>query len=154
MQKEKKEYKYFTKAINLGNGKRKYIRGKTKRELDRKVMQYYVSIGKGNMHDIVDSDMTVGELAELWLEKSKRPTVRPQTYDLYRARIEYHLYPSIGDMRLCDVRAIHIIDAVNSHGYGAKEANKGFLSTVRAVFQFAVDNNLLAKSPVPKRMSA
>ena len=147
----KKEYKYFTKAIPLPNGKRKYIRGKTERELNRKVLEFMASLGREEID--VSSDMTVEELAELWLAQVKKPSVKPQSYRVYEDRVRCHLIPAIGSMKISDVKLIHIIHAVNNYGYGAKQSNDRLLSVIRAIFSFAVDNDLLAKSPANGRVN-
>lgn len=146
-----KEYKYFTKAVPMPNGKRKYIRAKTKRELDRKVLDFQIQMANGRID--VSSDMTVEQVAELWLEKVKRPSVRPQTFEVYEDRVRCHLLPALGDMKIGDVKMVHVIDAINRHGFKSKDANKRYMSTVRAVFRFAVDNDMISKSPVPDRMT-
>ena len=42
-----KKYEYYTKAIPLPNGKRKYVRAKTKEELERKVAELKTELGLG-----------------------------------------------------------------------------------------------------------
>lgn len=151
MKKEYKDYHYLTKAIALPNGKRKYFRAKTKRELDRKVLEFQIAQAQGKV--VVSADMTVEELATTWLASIKKPSVRPQTFAVYEDRIQCHLIPSIGSMQIGDVRMVHIVDAVNNYGYRSKEGNKRYMTTLRAIFKFAVDNDLLGKSPVPDRMT-
>jgi len=146
-----KEYKYFTKAVPLPDGRRKYIRAKTKRELDKKVLEFQIGLAQEKV--VVSNDMTVEQLGTMWLEKVKRPSVRPQTFKCYEDRLKYHVFPFIGDMRVQDVRLIHIIDLVNTHGYGSKDTNKKFLSQVRALFNFAVSNEIIRKSPAADRIT-
>lgn len=149
--KEYKDYNYFTKAISLPNGKRKYIRAKTRRELDKKVLEF--QIAQANGRAVVSSDMTVEQLAEMWLEKVKRPSVKPQSFRVYEDRLRCHLIPAIGDMKASDVRLVHILEVMNTHGYKSKDANKRLMTTIRAVFRFAVDNEIIARSPAPDRIT-
>ena len=151
MAKEYKDYGYLTKAIQLPNGKRKYIRAKSKRELDRKVLDFMVQMAQHKV--TVTNDMTVEQLGVMWLDKVKRPSVREQSYNNYRNRLLYHVFPYIGDMRVQDVKLIHIIDIVNSHGYKSKAANRGLMSTIRALFRFAVNNEIILRSPAEERVS-
>ena len=150
MAKEYKDYKYLTKAITLPDGKRKYIRAKTKRELDKKVLQFMIEQAQDT--PVVSNDMTVEQLGTLWLEKVKRPTLRPQSFSVYEGRLQYHVFPFIGSMRVQDVKLIHIIDIVNVHGYKSKDANRGLLTTLRSMFAFAVDNEIIRKSPAASRI--
>lgn len=151
MAKEYKDYKYLTKAITLPDGRRKYIRAKTKRELDKKVLEFQIEQAQGKV--VVSNDMTVEQLGDLWMEKVKKPTVRPQTFQNYVNRMKYHVYPFIGDMRVQDVKYIHIVDIVNAHGYECREANRGLLSMLRAMFRFAVSNDIIQKSPATDRIT-
>lgn len=144
--KEYKDYGYLTKAVPLPGGGRKYIRAKTKRELDRKVLEFQIAQAQGKV--VVASDMPVRDLAVQWLEMVKRPAVKSQTYDSYVDRIYGHLIPAIGEMKVSEVKAIHIIDMMNNYGYKSKGASKYLLTTTRAVFRFAVENDLISKSPV------
>ncbi len=72
-----KEYKYFTKAVPMPNGKRKYIRAKTKRELDRKVLDFQIAMAQGKI--VVSNGMTVKELAYMWLDQVKKTAVPHET---------------------------------------------------------------------------
>lgn len=101
----------------------------------------------------IDSDTTVEELALLWLTKEKRPSVRPQTYEVYEDRVNCHLIPYLGSMRVADVRGFHVVDVVNRHGYASKEANKRLLSTIRSIFEWGVNNEVIRKSPIPSRLT-
>lgn len=148
--KEYKDYHYLTKAVTLPDGKRKYIRAKTRRELDKKVLEFKIAQARGEI--IISSDLTVAQVAELWLAKVKNPTVKPQSYRVYEDRINCHLIPALGDMKIGDVKMVHILDLMNSYGYKTKDSNKRLLTTVRAIFRFAIDNEMLAKTPVPDRM--
>ena len=147
----KKEYKYYTKAIPLPDGKRKYIRAKTKRELEKKVLQFKIDMAQGKL--VVSNDMTVEQLGTMWLERVKKPSVKQQTFNVYEDRLQIHVFPYIGDMKVQDVRLIHIIDIMNAHGYSTKEANRGLLSSIRALFRFAISNDLISKSPCTDRIT-
>lgn len=151
MAKEFRDYGYLTKAITLPNGKRKYFRATTKRELDRKVLEFQIAQARNEI--VVSPNITVTELATMWLEKVKRPTVKQQSYDIYEDRVNCHILPAIGDMRIGDVKMVHILDTITNYGYKAKDANKRLMTTLRAIFKFAVDNDMLAKSPCPERMT-
>ena len=45
--KSKKKYNYLTKAILMPDGTRRYIRGKTKEELDEKVLRVQILVKAG-----------------------------------------------------------------------------------------------------------
>lgn len=73
MDKPAKTYQYFTKAIPLPNGKRKYVRAKTKEELDAKVRELENLMSRGV--DIGDHTIFV-DLAQTWYDVYKKPNLR------------------------------------------------------------------------------
>ncbi len=146
VKKEYNDYGYLTKAIRLPNGKRKYIRAKTKKELDKKVLEFQIEMAQGKI--VVAGNMAFRDLAMQWLEQVKKPVVKPQTYKVYEDRVTCHLVPALGDMPIDEIKAIHIINMLNNYGYPSKSTNKYLLSTARSIFQFAVENDLIPKSPV------
>ena len=149
--KEYKDYHYLTKAVTLPDGKRKYIRAKTRRELDKKVLEFQISLARNDI--FISPDITVEQLATLWLEKVKKPSVKPQSYAIYSAHVTHHIVPAIGSMKISDVKMVHILEILNEHGFKSKDANRKLLTSVRAIFRFGVENDMLQKSPVPARMS-
>ena len=102
MAKQKKEaQRYFTKALRCPDGSRKYIRGKTKEELERKVMQAQAELGMGiNIND----NTTVVQFAQMWVDVYKRPNVKPQTVSSILNRLNSHILPVIGGKRMRDVK--------------------------------------------------
>ena len=60
-----KKYQYKTKAIQLPDGTRKYLRGKTQEELDEKVLKAQILVNSGV--DIC-SEETFGHFAQMWYD--------------------------------------------------------------------------------------
>ena len=76
---QKTKPRYLTKALRCPDGSRKYIRGKTQEELDRKVREAQAQLGMGiNIND----NTLVGEFAQIWVDVYKRPNVKPQSLDV------------------------------------------------------------------------
>ena len=150
--KEYKDYKYLTKAITLPDGRRKYIRAKTKRELDKKVLDFQLKMAQGKV--VVENDMTVMQLAEMWLRVVKEPALKGQSYDVYRREVDLHIVPALGEMKVSDVRPVNIYDLINNYGYKGKGSNRKLLSHTRTLFEFAVENKIISESPVPKHIAA
>lgn len=72
-EKTKKKYQYRTKAIQMPDGSRKYIYGKTQEELDEKVLEARILMKSGV--DIA-SDETFGHFAQVWYDIYKKPYLR------------------------------------------------------------------------------
>jgi integrase len=146
MEKEKKKYKYYTKALLCPDGRRKYIRGKTKKELEAKVQAVQAELNLGiNIND----DTTFGQLAQLWIDLIKRPRLRPQSVKTVLSRINTHLMPTLAQVRVRDIRSAHIVQAMNGVSKLSKGTQALLLSDLRAIFNFAVENQLILRSPVP-----
>lgn len=74
--KTKKKYTYSTKAVLMPDGTRKYIRAKTREELDEKVLQAQILVKSGV--DIC-SEETFGHFAQMWFDIYKKPYLREKT---------------------------------------------------------------------------
>src|SRR5215210_9486757 len=46
------------------------------------------------------SDMTVGELLDLWLEQEMPKTVRPENQETYHIVVNKHLKPALGEIKV------------------------------------------------------
>lgn len=146
MKTEKKSYRYLTKAITCPDGSRKYIRAKTQKELDAKVRAALVELDRGiNIND----NTTFGELAQMWLDVVKKPRLRPQSLMPILSRINKHLMPSLGPMRVRDIKPFHVSTVLRDMSYLARQTQNLVLSDLKAIFRFGVDNQIIPSSPVP-----
>lgn len=147
----KKKYEYKTTTIRLPDGRRKYIRAKTKKELEEKVKaaQRELSLGVD-----ISSDITFREYADNWLTVRKAPYLSPNTLIACRARLENHVYPIIGSMKVRDIRASHILYVMRGVSYLCRGSQSQVLGALRNIFNLAVDDNLILRSPVPLTLTA
>ena len=147
MAKKKAAPKSYATHITTPSGERVFVRGKTKEELDRKILQARIELHAGV--DIT-SDILFKDYAETWLAAYKQGRVRPTTYTLHRTNLDLHVLPFFGDMRLKDVRATHIQMFINTlRGY-SKSLQTKCLQQVRSIFQAAEADGLIVRSPVLK----
>lgn len=145
----RKEYK--TKTITLPNGKRKYITAKSTDELKEKTLTARLQLRAG-----VDlSDQTaVGELAQLWFDIEKKPSVRESTANFWAGIIERNILPYLSSRPVRDVLPIQIHNLMNAAGEKSQSEARHTLQALRGMFNMAVDNNLIVKSPVPVSLKA
>lgn len=137
--------KYLTKALRCPDGKRKYIRAKTQKELDEKVQRAQLELCMGiNIGD----NTTFRELTRTWLDFCKRPKVNENTIRLITITLDHHVLPYIGHLRVRDIRPVHIARVMSEAAELAKGTQAALLSRMREVFQFAIDNRVIAVSPV------
>ena len=145
MAKKKSAPKTHATHITTPTGDRVYVRGRTKEELEKKVLQARIE-----MHAGVDitSDLTFREYAETWLTAYKKGKVRPTTYTLHETNLRLHILPFFGEMKLKDVKAIHIQLFLGTITEYSKSLQTKCLQMVRAIFRSAATDGLIVRSPV------
>lgn len=143
--------KLYTKTITTPTGKRKYIRATTKEELERKYQQAKLEIGAGV--DITDAT-TFGEFAQLWFNTYKRPNLRENSKEDCLYILNNHILPPLSAMRMRDIKPVHIRGVMsNLAGYSRSVQGKA-VQILRAIFNAAVENHLLLRSPVSPALKA
>ena len=80
---------------------RKSYSGKTKQEVLDKMDADRVDFRRGSY--VADDDTTVGEWAEYWLERRKKPSVKEQTYNHLWSHLHNYILPYLGDVKLQDL---------------------------------------------------
>lgn len=125
-------------SIRTINGKRVAFRGKTDREVDRKILEYKEQAEKGR---------TVREVLEEW-QRDKEPRVSESTRVAYRAPVG-RLLDALGDRRVREVKPIdlvRILTDMQAKGFalGAVKLQK---TVILQVFRFAVIRGDVDVSP-------
>lgn len=147
---EKKKPRYFTKALRCPDGSRKYIRGKTKAELEEKVRVAMTELGYGvNIND----NTRVVEFAQMWVDTYKRRKMKPQSVAVVLSMLNNHILPVIGAMRVRDVKPADCVLVLTSSGDLAVATSKLIRSIMQEMFTCAVENNLILRSPVTRAVA-
>lgn len=140
-------------AVYLGDGKYKYVYAANNKELERKVQEVKLQLGKGI--DVTAERDTFGEWADRWL-KLKKPEISAKRYAAYQYTVGH--FKSIAHMPICKIRAIDIQDIVSeaAEGGAAKQTLSQYKSVCRQIIQMAVDNRVLDYNPavavkIPKK---
>lgn len=136
----------YTTTVALPNGSRKWVRAKTKEELEKKKAELLVQIGAGL--DVLDGS-TFGQFAAIWLDTYKRPYLREKSLQSIENALNNHILPYLDAVPLKKVTPIQIQLIMAKLSNKSKSLNNQVRQTLRNVFDAAVDNNLLLKSPVP-----
>ncbi len=99
------------------------------------------------------SDMTVDELYEQWI-KIKEKTVRIGTFDGHVRKYKNHIKPVLGDMKLKDLKALHIQNLFNVLAdAGLKSSTISETRyTLKNMLDFAVDNEIMENNPCRKSL--
>jgi integrase len=98
-------------SVSIGYGvdgrpKRKYVSGKTRAEVNRKVTTLRAQHQSGI--PIGTAVPTVKAFLEDWLETSVKPHTRQRTYDSYKSHVRVHLIPAIGRHKLDKLTPQHV----------------------------------------------
>lgn len=97
---------------------------------------------------VTPASITFGAWAEKWLETYKKPYVKPQTYEnTYRYVLYRHLLPVFGSARLSDIRPIDVQRFFTQQQKYSLSNQKKTLNTMHAIFDTAIDNDLIYKNP-------
>lgn len=143
--------KLYTKTITTPTGKRKYIRATTKEELERKYQQAKLEIGAGV--DITDAT-TFGEFAQLWFNTYKRPSLRENSKENLLYILNHYIMPQLAAMRLRDIKPVHIRGVMSSLTGYSRSVQSKTVQVLRSIFNAAVENHLLLRSPVSPALKA
>lgn len=130
--------------VAIGNGKSKFVYAQTKKELDRKVTELKIKLGKGI--DVQAAEDTFGEWAERWL-KQKKTEVSVKRFTSYKAAVAK--FEDLNDIPLNKIRAIDLQDVINDQAaQGRSEQTlKIYRMTVSQIYQLAMDNRVVEYNP-------
>lgn len=126
-----------------GKRKYKYVYARTQKELNEKVDEVKIKLGKGL--DILAQRDTFREWAERWL-RLKKTEVSPHRYYVYECRVK-NLSP-IAEQEIYRIRTIDIQDIIIncSDKYSFKVLVE-IKSTARQIFSYAIDNRVIDYNP-------
>lgn len=86
--------------------KRKYIYGRRKKDVERKLAEAMGDAARGIVAD--DKNMTFGEYLDRWMNDAVRGTIRESTYSRDMYLITNHVKPTLGRIKLKNVNALHL----------------------------------------------
>lgn len=143
--------KLYTKTLALPDGTRKYFRGKTQEEAERKLLEARYRMGQGIR---IQDNTTFGEFAEMWYNIYKKPRLKsPNSRAEALNILNNHLLPYLTAYPLKAIAPVHIQAVMNAlHGKSAT-LNRKVAQYLRAIFQTAVDNGLIVRSPVTQSIA-
>lgn len=77
-----------------------------------------------------------------------RRKIKTSTLEGYNSLLKDHVLPTLGDIRITDVRPLDIEQLLKSRSSLAPKTLRNLLGVVGGIFSLAVDNDLIGKSPV------
>ena len=145
------KYQYFTKAIPLPDGRRKYIRAKTQEELDAKVAEMQELMSKGVD---ISNDMLFGQFVLQWFDVYKRPYLREKSQGITKYVVNQYILPTLGNCLPREITPMQIQALMAGMADKSNSLQSKVLIALRDIFKAAEENGLVAKSPVSSRLKA
>lgn len=143
--------KLYTVTLQLPDGTRKYFRGKTQKEAEKKRDAAKIKVGMGV--DIT-CKVTFSELADMWFDLYKKGKLHKRSEETITNTLTRYIIPVLGNMQVVDVKPIHIQQLMSSVKDYSKSTQKKVLQYTRAIFEVAVENGMIPRTPVSKSIKA
>jgi integrase len=100
------------------------------------------------------AELTIREFTEAyWKPYLDRKCVKPSTLASYNSALELHILPAFGDCQMSEVVPLQVEQFLQTRlkaGLSPK-TTRNLLGILQGIFSLAVDNDLIAKSPVRNR---
>ncbi len=93
-------------SISLEGGKRKTFYGKTRKEVQEKLMKALHEQQQGML--AMGPQQTMRHYLEHWLENVHKPTIRLSTYSRYCKMLNTHIFPALGHIQVQKLSAQHL----------------------------------------------
>lgn len=93
-------------AVTLGDGRRRYVYGKTREDVGKKLTAAMATVHQGL--PLPGAQLTLGKFLEDWLAEAARPKLKPSTYRSYEELVRLHIAPSLGKHSLIKLTPQHI----------------------------------------------
>jgi integrase len=117
--------KRWTCSLILPTGKRKYLYGKTRKEVQDKLRKAQQAVEQGTL--VQSTAITFGSYLESWLE-ARRSTIKAVTYTSYHSHLYRHVMPILGSAKLQK-----LTDAMLQHFYSHLLEDELSPNTVRLI---------------------
>lgn len=144
--------KLVTRTLTLPTGERKYYRGKTAEDVERKIREAKFQLGLGIK---LNDHTTFGEFAEMWYNIYKKPHLKsPKSREAVLNVINNHLLPTLTTYQLSEVTPAHIQLTMNRLDGKSASLQQKTLQILKSIFIMAVENGLIVKSPVHQSIKA
>ncbi|MDY5509477.1 tyrosine-type recombinase/integrase [Dysosmobacter sp.] len=137
--------KKYATHVTLPTGRRVYVSGKSKADLDARVAQVRLEANAGVD---VGNDIRFRDYTLAWLKAYKEPKLRPNSYATLRANVDNHILPFFGDMLIREIKPMHIQMFLGSIAGMSKSVQGKCVQILNSIFRTAADNGVILKSPV------
>lgn len=95
--------KLWRAAVQAGNGRRRYISGKTRQIVAEKLTVALREAQEGLL--AASQRLTVAQYLDQWMEQSAKPRLKATTFESYKHYINRHIKPALGNRALARLTA-------------------------------------------------
>lgn len=129
-----------------GNQKKKFFYGKTRQEVADKIRKALNEIEQGFLVD--SSDITVAKWFETWLWQYKKQTLKESTFSDYEGIIRNHINPTLGRIKLKDLRPEHLQTLYNEKFESGLSLSKikHIHTVIHSALKQAVKNGIIPRN--------
>lgn len=135
---------YKRKTSFRYEGKRYYVYGNDETEL---AVNKAMKLRDLQEQKVIESNMLVKDWSETWLETYKLNSCNTKTYKDYEQRLNSHILPKIGHLRLKDVKPVHLQQIMQSVSHMSQSRIDKIHQCLCQLFVAAETNDLIVKSP-------
>ena len=143
--------KTYTVTLQLPDGTRKYFRGKTKKEAEKKRDEAKKIIGMGVS---LSDNTTFAELAETWFDLYIKGQLHKRSEETILNTNKRYIIPVLGDMVVRDIKPINIQQLMSTVKDYSKSTQKKVLQNTKRILKVAVKNGLLMSMPIDDDIKA
>ncbi len=137
--------KLYTATFTF-DGKRHYVRSsKSQREADKKAAAKLAELEAGRV--ILSPSTLVSDYAYEWLTTYQEPAVSAAVYRAQKSLVDRLIVPTVGRLRLRDVRPIQLQKIINAQPDKSKNYYVKLRNLIKAIFVQAVRDKLLTDNP-------
>lgn len=100
---------------------------------------------------VTRKNVTLYDYMKKWLETTKKPYIKPNTYKFYLQTFNADIVPRFGTRELTGIKTFELQDFINEYTNAEKfRTAKKIAQLLSAVFDYAVSDELLTRSPMNK----
>lgn len=126
-------------------GKTYWIHADTEKEFIEKKVRKQMELESGTQK--IEKNMLFKDWMEEWFTTYKEPTVSVDTAYSYKNVIKNHIIPALGNMRLSDIRPVHVQSMLNNMSARSKKMLKRVKQLTDNALEDARRNKLLIENP-------
>ena len=147
----KKRPQYVTRTMVMPDGTRKYYRGKTGYEAEKKLREGEAMVRAG-----IDpgGGEKFGAFVQSWYDLYKKPYLRTSSLTILKYVLNDYILPRFGDEHPRDITPMMIQELMGDLADRGESLQSKVLICLRSIFKVAEENGLVEKSPVSSMLKA